>query len=117
MGTRRKKNLRTYDDDQPTRTTTTRATTTRATNSKRLSARRAISSTKPEAFTVGSVSKINTKKHRRAATTRAMADEDEFEMPDFVKDLMKPPDASVAAPVWLAPLLGIVEESGDSAVA
>ena len=46
-----------------------------------------------------------------------MADDDEFEMPDFVKDLMKPPDASVAAPVWLAPLLGIVEESGDSAVA
>merc|ERR1712072_546976 len=59
-----------------------------------------------------------TSQNKRSRTTivvpiKAMADDDEFEMPDFVKDLMKPPDASVAAPVWLAPLLGIVEESGD----
>jgi hypothetical protein len=36
-------------------------------------------------------------------------------VPDFVKDLMKPPDASVAAPGWLAPLIGLAEEAGESA--
>ena len=36
-------------------------------------------------------------------------------MPDFVKDLMKPPDASVAAPGWLAPLINLAEEAGESA--
>jgi hypothetical protein len=42
--------------------------------------------------------------------------DDGFEVPDFVKDLMKPPDSSVAAPGWLAPLLGLAKESGESAV-
>lgn len=48
---------------------------------------------------------------------RANKDDDSsFEVPDFVKDLMKPPDSSVAAPGWLAPLLGLAKESGESAV-
>ena len=43
------------------------------------------------------------------------ADDEGFEVPDFVKDLMKPPDASVAAPGWLEPLINLAEEAGESA--
>ena len=59
----------------------------------------------------------NNNKRNSALVVRAEgADDDGFEVPDFVKDLMKPPDASVAAPAWLEPLLGLAKESGDSAV-
>jgi hypothetical protein len=33
----------------------------------------------------------------------------------YVPDLMKPPDASVAAPGWLAPLISLAEEAGEDA--
>ncbi len=59
----------------------------------------------------------NNNKRKPALVVRAEGgDDDGFEVPDFVKDLMKPPDASVAAPAWLEPLLGLAKESGDSAV-
>lgn len=59
----------------------------------------------------------NNNKRNSALVVRAEGgDDDGFEVPDFVKDLMKPPDASVAAPAWLEPLLGLAKESGDSAV-
>ena len=61
--------------------------------------------------------KLNNNKRNSALVVRAEGgDDDGFEVPDFVKDLMKPPDASVAAPAWLEPLLGLAKESGDSAV-
>ena len=61
--------------------------------------------------------KLNNNKRNSALVVRADGgDDDGFEVPDFVKDLMKPPDASVAAPAWLEPLLGLAKESGDSAV-
>ena len=41
--------------------------------------------------------------------------EDSPEVPEFLKDLMSPPDASVAAPGWLAPLINLAEEAGESA--
>lgn len=60
---------------------------------------------------------FNNNKRNSALVVRAEGgDDDGFEVPDFVKDLMKPPDASVAAPAWLEPLLGLAKESGDSAV-
>ena len=60
---------------------------------------------------------LNNKKRNSALVIRAdNGGDDGFEVPDFVKDLMKPPDASVAAPAWLEPLLGLAKESGDSAV-
>ena len=41
----------------------------------------------------------NNNKRNSALVVRAEGgDDDGFEVPDFVKDLMKPPDASVAAP-------------------
>ena len=58
----------------------------------------------------------NNNKRNSALVVRAEGGDDGFEVPDFVKDLMKPPDASVAAPAWLEPLLGLAKESGDSAV-
>ena len=36
-------------------------------------------------------------------------------MPEFLKGLMTPPDASVAAPGWLAPVIGLAEEAGEDA--
>ena len=62
--------------------------------------------------------KLNNNNKRNAAlVVRAEGgDDDGFEVPDFVKDLMKPPDASVAAPAGVEPLLGLAKESGDSAV-
>ena len=36
-------------------------------------------------------------------------------MPEFLKTLMTPPDASVAAPGWLAPVIGLAEEAGEDA--
>ena len=61
--------------------------------------------------------KLNNNKRNSALVVRAEGgDDDGFEVLDFVKDLMKPPDASVAAPAWLEPLLGLAKESGDSAV-
>ncbi len=63
------------------------------------------------------ISLNNNNKRNSALVVRAEGgDDDGFEVPDFVKDLMKPPDASVAAPAWLEPLLGLAKESGDSAV-
>ena len=62
--------------------------------------------------------KLNNNNKRNSALVVGAegGDDDGFEVPDFVKDLMKPPDASVAAPAWLEPLLGLAKESGDSAV-
>jgi len=51
---------------------------------------------------------------RRAAVV-ARAEGDGPEIPQVLKDMMKPPDASVAAPGWLAPLIGLAEQSGESA--
>ena len=63
------------------------------------------------------ISLNNNNKRNSALVVRAdNGGDDGFEVPDFVKDLMKPPDASVAAPAWLEPLLGLAKESGDSAV-
>jgi hypothetical protein len=42
-------------------------------------------------------------------------DSDKSKMPEILKDFMKPPDASLSPPVWLAPLLGLAKESGESA--
>ena len=59
----------------------------------------------------------NSKNQRkRNINTTIKAKDEGFEVPDFVKDLMKPPDSSIAAPGWLAPLLGLAKESGESAV-
>ena len=41
--------------------------------------------------------------------------EDVPEMPEFLKGLMKPSDASIAAPGWLAPVIGLAEEAGEDA--
>jgi len=58
----------------------------------------------------------NSKNQRkRNINTTIKAKDEGFEVPDFVKDLMKPPDSSIAAP-GLAPLLGLAKESGESAV-
>jgi hypothetical protein len=51
---------------------------------------------------------------RRAAVV-VRAEGDGPEIPQALKDMMKPPDASVAAPAWLAPLIGLAEQSGESA--
>jgi|TARA_B110000483_G_scaffold186323_1_gene220599 hypothetical protein len=55
-------------------------------------------------------------KRNNINTLKIKAKDEGFEVPDFVKDLMKPPDTSIAAPGWLAPLLGLAKESGESAV-
>mmetsp|Transcript_576 Transcript_576/g.2035 ORF Transcript_576/g.2035 Transcript_576/m.2035 type:complete len:132 (-) Transcript_576:1707-2102(-) len=53
---------------------------------------------------------------RRADRLVVRAEEDGgFEVPDALKELMKPPDASVAAPAWLEPLIKLAEEAGESA--
>ena len=51
---------------------------------------------------------------RRADRLIVRAEEDGG-LPDALKDLMKPPDASVAAAGWLAPLIGLAEEAGEDA--
>ena len=51
----------------------------------------------------------------RRADRLVVRAEDGPEMPEFLKDLMKPPDASVAAPGWLAPVIGLAEEAGEDA--
>ena len=58
----------------------------------------------------------NSNQRKRNINTTIKAKDEGFEVPDFVKDLMKPPDSSIAAPGWLAPLLGLAKESGESAV-
>jgi hypothetical protein len=60
--------------------------------------------------------RVTNNKQRRNINTTIKAKDEGFEVPDFVKDLMKPPDSSIAAPGWLAPLLGLAKESGESAV-
>eukprot|EP00227_Mantoniella_beaufortii_P014035 CAMPEP_0197590934 /NCGR_PEP_ID=MMETSP1326-20131121/12308_1 /TAXON_ID=1155430 /ORGANISM="Genus nov. species nov., Strain RCC2288" /LENGTH=220 /DNA_ID=CAMNT_0043156249 /DNA_START=47 /DNA_END=710 /DNA_ORIENTATION=+ len=53
---------------------------------------------------------------QRSSLVVCAADKDApAELPAFVKDLMKPPDASMAAPGWLEPLLKLAEEGGESA--
>jgi hypothetical protein len=76
-----------------------------------ISARNSIASNKIQTNS----SSIRTSK-RSSSSLIVRAKDDGFEVPDFVKDLMKPPDSSVAAPGWLAPLLGLAKESGESAV-
>jgi hypothetical protein len=78
-----------------------------------ISARNSIASNKIQ--TNSSLGAIRTSK-RSSSSLIVRANDDGFEVPDFVKDLMKPPDSSVAAPGWLAPLLGLAKESGESAV-
>jgi hypothetical protein len=51
----------------------------------------------------------------RRADRLVVRAEDGPEMPEFLKDLMKPPDASIAAPGWLAPVIGLAEEAGEDA--
>ena len=51
----------------------------------------------------------------RRADRLVVRAEDSPEVPEVLKDLMKPPDASVAAPGWLAPLINLAEEAGESA--
>ena len=84
------------------------------------SARKSIAATQRiiiQSSSSSSQKKLNNNKRNSALVVRAEGgDDDGFEVPDFVKDLMKPPDASVAAPAWLEPLLGLAKESGDSAV-
>ncbi|CCO18563.1 unknown protein [Bathycoccus prasinos] len=62
------------------------------------------------------VTNNNSNQRKRNINTTIKAKDEGFEVPDFVKDLMKPPDSSIAAPGWLAPLLGLAKESGESAV-
>ena len=86
---------------------------------RQFSARKSIAATQRIIIQSSSSSqkKLNNNKRNSALVVRAEGgDDDGFEVPDFVKDLMKPPDASVAAPAWLEPLLGLAKESGDSAV-
>jgi len=52
---------------------------------------------------------------RRAHRLVVRAEDDGPEMPAFLKDLMKPPDASLAAPGWLAPVIGLAEAAGEDA--
>ena len=51
----------------------------------------------------------------RRADRLVVRAEDGPEMPEFLKTLMTPPDASVAAPGWLAPVIGLAEEAGEDA--
>jgi hypothetical protein len=52
---------------------------------------------------------------RRADRLVVRAEGDGPDVPDVLKDLLKPPDASVAAPGWLAPVIGLAEEAGEDA--
>ena len=79
-----------------------------------ISARNSIASNKIIIQT-NSNSLVASKRSSSSLIVRANKD-DGFEVPDFVKDLLKPPDSSVAAPGWLAPLLGLAKESGESAL-
>ena len=79
-----------------------------------ISARNSIASNK--IIQTNSSSIRTSKRSSSSLIVRANKDDSSFEVPDFVKDLMKPPDSSVAAPGWLAPLLGLAKESGESAV-
>ena len=51
----------------------------------------------------------------RRADRLVVRAEDSPEVPEFLKDLHEAPDASVAAPGWLAPLINLAEEAGESA--
>ena len=51
----------------------------------------------------------------RRADRLVVRAEDSPEVPEFLKDLNEAPDASVAAPGWLAPLINLAEEAGESA--
>jgi len=79
-----------------------------------ISARDSIASNKIQTNSLVAIRNAS-KRSSQKMIVRANKD-DGFEVPDFVKDLMKPPDSSVAAPGWLAPLLGLAKESGESAV-
>jgi hypothetical protein len=88
----------------------------RSLRSNFISARDSIASDKIQTNSLVAIRKNNaSKRSSQKMIVRANKD-DGFEVPDFVKDLMKPPDSSVAAPGWLAPLLGLAKESGESAV-
>jgi hypothetical protein len=99
----------------------------RATITRRPRARRAVSSnSKTRTITNKNMDFIHHHKRGRRneslLITRANDDDDDDsdkskmpEMPEILKDLMKPPDASLSPPVWLAPLLGLAKESGESA--
>ena len=53
---------------------------------------------------------------RRADHLVVRAEEDGgFEVPDALKEPTETPDASVAAPAWLEPLIKLAEEAGESA--
>lgn len=81
-----------------------------------ISARNSIASNKIIIQT-NSNSLVASKRSSSSLIMRANKDDDSsFEVPEIIKDLMKPPDSSVAAPGWLAPLLGLAKESGESAV-
>lgn len=85
----------------------------RRSSSSIISARNSIASSSKKMIRV---TNNNSNQRRNINITIKAKDEEGFEVPDFVKDLMKPPDSSIAAPGWLAPLLGLAKESGESAV-
>jgi hypothetical protein len=87
----------------------------RSLRSNFISARDSIACNKIQTNSLVAIRKNNASK-RSSQKMIVRAKDDGFEVPDFVKDLMKPPDSSVAAPGWLAPLLGLAKESGESAV-
>jgi hypothetical protein len=82
----------------------------RRSSSSIISARNSIASSSKKMI------RVTNNNQRRNINTTIKAKDEGFEVPDFVKDLMKPPDSSIAAPGWLAPLLGLAKESGESAV-
>ena len=82
----------------------------RRSSSSIISARNSIASSSKKMI------RVTNNHQRRNINTTIKAKDEGFEVPDFVKDLMKPPDSSIAAPGWLAPLLGLAKESGESAV-
>ena len=84
----------------------------RRSSSSIISARNSIASSSKKMIRVTN----NSNQRKRNINTTIKAKDEGFEVPDFVKDLMKPPDSSIAAPGWLAPLLGLAKESGESAV-
>ena len=83
----------------------------RRSSSSIYSARNSIASSSKKMIRV-----TNNNQRKRNINTTIKAKDEGFEVPDFVKDLMKPPDSSIVAPGWLAPLLGLAKESGESAV-
>jgi hypothetical protein len=87
----------------------------RRSSSSIYSARNSIASSSSKKMMIRVTNNSKNQRKRNINTTIKAKDEG-FEVPDFVKDLMKPPDSSIAAPGWLAPLLGLAKESGESAV-